>query len=108
MLDKNEVLHLWERWDGASTTKVIHFVGDYPTSMSASLVCQVVCESNLIIHKLQSCILDTKRSITFVGAIWCSLFYKCNTFVSLRSSMSLFASSVCQVVLESTLIIQFH
>ena len=50
--------------------------------MSASSVGQVVCESILIIQ-LHSFLLDKKRSITFVGAMGCSLSHKCNsiTFV---------------------------
>ena len=50
--------------------------------MSDSSVGQVVCEPILIIQ-LHSCLLDKKRSITFVGAIGCSLSTICNsiTFV---------------------------
>ena len=79
MLDKNEVLHLLERWGAASPTHLILFVGDLPTTLSASSVCQVVCESTLSIQ-LHSHMLDKKRSITFVGAMACSLSHKRNTF----------------------------
>ena len=76
MLDKNEILHLLERLGAAYPTNIIPFVGDPPTSLSASSVCQVVCESTLIIQ-LHSRMLDKKRSITFVGAMGCSLSHKC-------------------------------
>ena len=79
LLDKNEVLNLWERCCAVSPTHVILFVGDHPTSMSASSVGQVVCESTIIIQ-LRSVVLDKKRSITFVGAMLCSLSHKCNSF----------------------------
>ena len=49
---------------------VILFVGDHPTSLSASSVGQVGCESTIIIQ-LRSVVLDKKRSITFMGGMLC-------------------------------------
>ena len=60
---KNEVFHLWERCCAASPTNVILFVDDHPTSLSASSIGQVVCESTIIIQ-LRSVMLDEKRSIS--------------------------------------------
>ena len=68
-----------ERCGAASPTNVILFVGDHPASFSASSVGQVMCESTIIIQ-LRSVMLDEKRSISFVGAMLCSLSHKCNTF----------------------------
>ena len=52
-------------------TNVILFVGDHPTSLSASSVGQVGCESTKIIQ-IRSVVLDKKkRSITFVGGMLC-------------------------------------
>ena len=101
-LIKNEVLHLLERCGAASPTNVILFVGDHPASFSASSVGQVMCESTIIIQ-LRSVMLDEKRSISFEGAMLCSLSHKCNDHPT-----SLSASSVGQVGCESTIIIQLR
>ena len=58
---------------------LLFFVGDHLMTLSASSVCQVVCESTLIIQ-LHSRMLDKNRSITFVGAIGPSLSHECNSF----------------------------
>ena len=163
MLDKktHEVLHLLEQCHAASPTNVILFAGNHPRTLSTSLVCQVVCESALIIQLYSRMLDKKKRIITFVGAMALSLPHKCNKFrrrssddfvgvIGMSSGLkltlniqlhshrfdinellhlcerwcaasptnvilfvgdhptALSASSVCQVVCESTLIIQLH
>ena len=98
------VLHLWERCGAASPTNVKHFVGDHPTSLSASSVGQVVCESAIIIQLL-SCLLGKKRSIH----LWerCCAASPTNVILFVGDHpTSLSASSISQVVCESTIIIQ--
>ena len=75
----HKVLHLCERWDVASQTNVILFVGEHPIRVTDSASGQVVFESLKFIQ-LHSCLLDKKRSITFVRAMGCSLSHKCNAF----------------------------
>ena len=55
MLDKNKVFHLWELWRAASTTNIILFVSDPRTTLSASSVSQVVCESTIITKAVLMC-----------------------------------------------------
>ena len=103
---KNEVISLWEQWRAAYPAIVILFVGDHPTTLSASSVCQVVCESKLIIHLTHACwiinevlhLLERWRAACHTTAI---------LFVG-DPQTSLLASSVCQVLCETTLIIQLH
>ena len=103
---KNGVLHLWERWRAASPTNVILFVGDNPTTMSASSVCQVVCESTLIIQ-LHSRMLD-KNEVLHLWERWGAVSPPNVILFVGDNPTTMSASSVCQVVCESTLIIQLH
>ena len=106
MLDKTEVLHLWEQWCAVSATNVILFVGDYPTTLSASSVCQFVCESTLSIQ-LHSHMLD-KNGVLHLWERWRAASPTNVILFVGDNPTTKSASSVCQVVCESTLIIQLH
>ena len=104
LLDKNEVLNLWERCCAASPTHVIFFVGDHPTSLSALSVDQVVCESTIMI-KLLSCLLDKNEVLN----LWerCCAASPTNVIFFVRDHpTSMSTSSVGQLVCESTILIQ--
>ena len=83
----------------ASSTVVIRFVGDHPTSLSASSGSQVVCESTIII-KLLSVVLDKKTKYYICAASPTDVIL----FVGDHPT-SLSAASVGQVVCASTIII---
>ena len=88
-------------------TNVILFVGDHPTSMSASSIGQVFCETIQIIQLL-SCVYDKIEAyICGIDEVAAS---PTNVILFRRRSSHEYVGfiGICQVVCESTLIILYH
>lgn len=76
MLNKDEILHLWERWFAASSANVILFIGTHPTSMLhvTSSVGQAVFESALIVQP-HTCTLDKVPYLLYLANSALSFFF---------------------------------